>query len=246
MDVSASESRLDREVPPMDRNAPTPTTTAVFALGCFWGADALVGALDGVVRTAVGYAGGTTPDPTYADLDDHLEAVRVEFDPTQICYPDLLDRFWADHAPNQTVYKHRYRHALFPRTDRQIQQARHSFASAEERYGDDLGVSLIENAPFHRADPHHQNYKLRSHDLLVQAFRKMLPSERAFTDSPAATLANGYVGGDRAPDRLAEDRSRLGLSADEIDVLRTHAARRQGWNAYVQLERERSTSDRSP
>src|SRR6056297_2299392 len=58
--------------------APTATETATFGMGCFWGPDARFGAMPGVVRTRVGYAGGTTPDPTYHDLGDHTEVVQIE------------------------------------------------------------------------------------------------------------------------------------------------------------------------
>ncbi|HKL87365.1 MAG TPA: peptide-methionine (S)-S-oxide reductase, partial [Salinibacter sp.] len=70
----------------MDRDVPPDTILATFALGCFWRPDALFGALDGVVRTRVGYAGGTTATPSYDDIGDHIEAVQVEYDPSALDY----------------------------------------------------------------------------------------------------------------------------------------------------------------
>lgn len=79
--MPSSSPDVSTDLPPMDRNAPTDLSRAAFALGCFWGPDALFGARDGVVRTTVGYAGGTTSDPTYEHIGDHIETVRVAYDP---------------------------------------------------------------------------------------------------------------------------------------------------------------------
>ena len=86
---------------PLDRAVPSDTTTAVVALGYLWGADPVFGGRDGVVRTCVGFAGGTTPDPTHSAIGDHVEAVRVVFAPDQLSYRELLNHFWAHHDPAQ-------------------------------------------------------------------------------------------------------------------------------------------------
>ena len=67
------------------------TETATFALGCFWGPDVTFGAVEGVVRTRVGYAGGTTADPTYRDIGDHSEALQVDYDPDAVSFDELVD-----------------------------------------------------------------------------------------------------------------------------------------------------------
>ncbi|WP_259171033.1 peptide-methionine (S)-S-oxide reductase [Salinibacter ruber] len=92
----------------MDQTAPTDLEAAVVALGCFWNVEAAFGALDGVVRTTVGYAGGQAPDPAYATLGDHAEAVRVEYAPARLRYTALLDRFWSLFDPTLTPAKRRY------------------------------------------------------------------------------------------------------------------------------------------
>ncbi|MBK7250252.1 MAG: peptide-methionine (S)-S-oxide reductase MsrA [Gammaproteobacteria bacterium] len=78
---------------------------AVFGMGCFWGAERLFWRLPGVHSTAVGYAGGGTPNPTYEEvcsgLTGHTEVVRVVFDPAQVSYEDLLRVFWESHDPTQ-------------------------------------------------------------------------------------------------------------------------------------------------
>jgi peptide-methionine (S)-S-oxide reductase len=79
--------------------------TAVFGLGCFWGAEKAFWAVPGVVSTAVGYAGGHTPNPTYREvcsgLTGHNEVVLVVFDPAKVTYDDLLQVFWEGHDPTQ-------------------------------------------------------------------------------------------------------------------------------------------------
>lgn len=210
----------------MDRAAPTDTRRATFGLGCFWGPDARFGALDGVVRTRVGYAGGTTAEPTYDAIGDHIEAVRVEYAPSTIAYADLLACFWANHDPTRPPFKRQYQPALFPHTDAQVEQARASAAATAQRLDAALTTEVIEDARFFRAEPYHQKHRLRRHTALLKAFRAVYPDDRALTDSPAAALANGYVGGHRSPDRLDADRSRLGLPPAATDALQAVVERR--------------------
>ena len=84
---------------------PEGLATAVFALGCFWGAERLFWRVPGVYSTAVGYAGGYTPNPTYQEVcsgrTGHTEAVLVVFDPAQVSYEQLLAVFWEGHDPTQ-------------------------------------------------------------------------------------------------------------------------------------------------
>lgn len=214
----------------MDRNGPARRQHAVFALGCLWGADPVFGGLDGVMYTCVGFAGGDTPAPTHADIGDHREAVRVTFDPTHATYADLLDAFRTAHDPTQAPAKHRYQPALFPQTAQQAQKAQAVVSDNA------LDVPIPSTTCFHAAAPRHQNYKLRRHDILMEAFRARIPSEPAFARSPAATLVNAYVSGHRAPHRLDDDRQRLGLPPDALHTVRRLARRHQGWEALVQAE----------
>lgn len=220
----------------MDRAAPAETTEAVFALGCLWGADAWFGGVDGVVRTRAGFAGGTAPGPTHTDPGDHLEAVRVEYDADRLSYTGLLDRFWAGHDPTQTASRRRYRHALMPQTRTQAERARHSREKWRANSGAEATIQIVDDATFVPAAPHHQNYKLRDDDRLMAAFQSLLPDEEALIRSPAATLTNSYVDGARPPERLDDDRERLGLPPDALARLRTHAGRQQGWRAFVRGE----------
>lgn len=213
-------------VPPIDRHAPTDPIPALFGMGCFWGPDARFGALDGVVRTCVGYAGGKCPNPTYEALGDHIETVRVEIDPSRLRYADLLEHFWAHHAPTRAPFKRQYQPALFPLTDAQAEQARATYDAVAAQRDRPLATELIHDASFHRAEAYHQKHTLRRHDAVMTAFRALYPDAAAFADAPAAALANGYVAGHRSPGRLDEDASRLGLPDEALAALRTRARQR--------------------
>lgn len=210
----------------MDQNAPEDTARTAFALGCFWGPDARFGALDGVVRTCAGYAGGTTPDPTYDAIGDHIETVRLEYNPAQIDYGTLLEQFWAAHDPTRAPFKRQYQSALFPRTAAQADQARASMAKTAEQLDAALATEIIADAPFYRAEAYHQKHKLRRHPDVMRPVRARYPDDEAFADAPATALINGYVGGHRSPDRLATDRPRLGLSEKALGALQGIAERR--------------------
>lgn len=221
-----SAPNFELDIPPMDRSPPTDTEWAAFAMGCFWGPEALFGALDGVVRTCVGYAGGTTSDPTYESIGDHIETVRVEFDPEQIDYGGLLERFWAYHDPTRTPFKRQYQPAIFPYTEEQAEQARTSKTTVGQQYQDEITTEIIEPPRFYRAETYHQKHKLRHHPTLMRTFRAMYTDEDTLADSPAAALVNGYVGGHRAPTRIEGDLPRLGLPSAAVQKLRTAAERR--------------------
>lgn len=209
--------------PPIDRNAPDRPVRAAFALGCFWGPDALFGALDGVVRTSVGYAGGTTPDPTYDAIGDHIETVRVEYDPAQIDYSTLLEHFWAAHDPTRAPFKRQYQSALFPRTEGQKEQARASLETMAGQFDAALATEIIADAPFYRAEAYHQKHKLRRHPDVMRPVRALYPDDEAFADAPATALINGYVGGHRAPSHFEDDRSRLDLPGQAAEALQAVA-----------------------
>ncbi|OFE11323.1 peptide-methionine (S)-S-oxide reductase [Pseudohongiella acticola] len=144
---------------------------AVFALGCFWGAERVFWKLPGVYSTAVGYAGGFTPNPTYEEVcsgsTGHTEAVRVVFDPAVTSFAALLKTFWASHDPTQGMRQGndrgtQYRSAIYTVSDEQKIQADASRAEAQKRL-DAAGVGIVttEIAPladFYYAEEYHQQY----------------------------------------------------------------------------------------
>ena len=145
--------------------------TAVLGLGCFWGAERLFWQLPGVHTTAVGYAGGFTPNPTYEETcsgsTGHTEAVLVVFDPSQISYEQILKTFWEGHDPTQEMRQGndvgtQYRSALYTTTPEQAEVARATRDAYQEQlraagHGE-ITTELTEAGPFYYAEPYHQQY----------------------------------------------------------------------------------------
>ena len=150
---------------------PTGYQTAIFALGCFWGAERVFWQTPGVWTTAVGYAGGFTPNPTYEEVctgrTGHTEAVLVVFDPEKITYEQLLKVFWEAHDPTQGMRQGndvgtQYRSAIYYVDDDQRQAAeasRKMFADklAEAGY-DEITTEIAPAGEFYYAEPYHQQY----------------------------------------------------------------------------------------
>jgi peptide-methionine (S)-S-oxide reductase len=144
---------------------------AVFGMGCFWGAERKFWTLPGVWTTAVGYAGGHTPNATYREvcsgLTGHTEVVLVVFDPKLVSYDDLLKVFWESHDPTQGMRQGgdvgtQYRSAIYTEGDAQLRAAEASRASYAARlreagFGDPT-TEIRQAPPFFYAEDYHQQY----------------------------------------------------------------------------------------
>jgi peptide-methionine (S)-S-oxide reductase len=156
---------------PMRPPFPEGLEIAVFGLGCFWGAERKFWQLKGVYSTAVGYAGGFTPNPTYEEvcsgLTGHTEAVLAVFDPKVISFEQLLKVFWESHDPTQGMRQGadtgtQYRSAIYGQSDAQLAAARASRDAFQARLtAADYGPITTEIAPageFYYAEDYHQQY----------------------------------------------------------------------------------------
>ena len=144
---------------------------AVFGLGCFWGAEKMFWQVPGVVSTAVGYAGGQTPNPTYEEVcsggTGHTEVVRVVYDPARVSYDDLLRVFWEGHDPTQGMRQGndvgtQYRSAIYYYGEAQRAAAERSrvayegaLTSAGHRA---ITTDIAPAAEFYYAEEYHQQY----------------------------------------------------------------------------------------
>ena len=144
---------------------------AIFGMGCFWGAERMFWEADGVWTTAVGYAGGYTPNPTYEEVcsgsTGHTEAVLVVFDPAQTSYEEMLRIFWEGHDPTQGMRQGndvgtQYRSAIYFTTPAQQAAAEASRTMFQERlsesgYGE-ITTEVAAAGPFYYAEDYHQQY----------------------------------------------------------------------------------------
>ena len=156
---------------PLQPPFPDGLEQAVFGLGCFWGAERIFWRQQGVFTTAVGYAGGTTPNPTYEEVcsgqTGHTEAVLVVFDPTLTSYGELLRVFWEAHDPTQGMQQGndvgtQYRSAIYAFGDEQraaAEVSRSTYEGALARAGHGHITTDVEPAgPFYYAEDYHQQY----------------------------------------------------------------------------------------
>jgi len=150
---------------------PAGLETAIFGLGCFWGAEKAFWNLPGVYSTAVGYAGGQTPNPTYEEVcsgrTGHTEAVLVAFDPKKIAYEQLLKTFWEGHNPTQGMRQGndvgtQYRSAIYwtsPAQQKLAEASREAYAKMLSKAGLSAITTEIREAPeFYYAEDYHQQY----------------------------------------------------------------------------------------
>jgi peptide-methionine (S)-S-oxide reductase len=156
---------------PLEGPFPEGLAVAVFGLGCFWGAERRFWQTPGVYSTAVGYAGGYSPNPTYEETcsgqTGHTEVVQVVYDPAQVSYEQLLSVFWESHDPTQGLRQgndvgSQYRSAIYTYSDEQAAAAERSRDAYEPRlaasgYGP-ITTEIAPAGPFYYAEDYHQQY----------------------------------------------------------------------------------------
>jgi peptide-methionine (S)-S-oxide reductase len=156
---------------PLQGPFPPGLETAVFGLGCFWGAEQIFWNLPGVYSTAAAYAGGYTPNPTYEEVcsgkTGHAEVVQVVYDTVKISYDDLLKVFWESHDPTQGMRQGndlgtQYRSAIYTTTPEQqtaAEMSRDAYNSALRGAGfDEITTEIVPAGPIYLAEDYHQQY----------------------------------------------------------------------------------------
>jgi peptide-methionine (S)-S-oxide reductase len=156
---------------PLKGPYPEGSETAMFGMGCFWGAERKFWELDGVLVTAVGYAGGYTPNPTYEEvcsgLTGHNEVVLVVYDPAKVPYEQLLKTFWENHDPTQGMRQGndvgtQYRSGIYVYTPAQraaAEASRAAYDAALRAHGyGPITTEILDAPPFYFAEDYHQQY----------------------------------------------------------------------------------------
>jgi peptide-methionine (S)-S-oxide reductase len=140
---------------------------ATFGAGCFWGVEAAFRKIKGVSDAAVGYMGGSLPEPSYEDVctdqTGHAEVLQVEFDPAQVSYEQLLDVFWRIHNPTTPNRQGpdvgtQYRSAIFFHTPEQQELAVKSKEKVQSNFARPIVTQIVPAETFWRAEEYHQRY----------------------------------------------------------------------------------------
>lgn len=150
-----------------------------------------------MLRTRVGYAGGTSESPTYYSMGDHTEAFSVDFDPKVITYEDLLKKFWDGHRCERVNFSTQYKNAIFYRNEAQKAAAMKSRDEVAEKraYGPgDIKTDIVPMNSFTYAEEYHQKYSLTRYRELRAWLLEQYPTAKELADSAVATRLNAYLG----------------------------------------------------
>ncbi len=179
-----------------------------------------------MIRTRVGYAGGSTDNPTYYDLADHTETLQIDFDPSVISYAELLDIFWSSHTPTSQSSSRQYQNMVFYDGEDQERAALDSRDRLAERLEREIRTIIRPLEGFYRAEGYHQKYYLRNDRVLLAEMQSIYPDLKDFTDSTAVARVNGYVGGYGNQSELDQEIDLLGLTEAGQERLRSVVRRR--------------------
>ncbi|MBN2404688.1 MAG: peptide-methionine (S)-S-oxide reductase [Coriobacteriia bacterium] len=172
-----------------------------------------------MVRTRVGYAGGSTTAPTYRSIGDHSETIQVDYDPERVSFSELLDVFWSSHRPTSPAWSRQYASAIFTHDPEQERFARESKERMESRLGP-LYTDIVSLDRFYVAEDYHQKYRLRNTRGLFREFEAMYPDAGDFRESTAAARVNGYLDGYGTRSELEAQIDAFGMTPAGAELLR--------------------------
>jgi len=185
--------------------------TATLALGWFWFPESAFGSANGVIRTRVGYTGGTKENPTYHDLGDHTETIEFDYDPTLTNYDNILNIFWEQHYPYSKSSR-QYMSAIFYHNQDQKQKALKSKEEKEKSSNRKIYTVIAPSETFYLAEDYHQKFELQKHSDIVKAFKFKSTSD--MINSIAASRVNGYLGGNGTLENLNSEIPTFNLSKE--------------------------------
>lgn len=217
--VAAEGKSEEAEVPLIDQREYENVHTATFALGCFWGVESKYGAVPGVIRTRVGYAGGAKENPTYHDLGDHTESVQLEFNPEAVSYEDLVEIFWKSHDPGSRSYSTQYANILFYHDDYQKKVAERTKQELANEGDKKVQTQVRRIEEFYPAESYHQKYRLKQSSQFIEVVRAIYPESEDLRDSTAAARLNGFLAGHGTPSQVEKLTGKLGLTEDVREEL---------------------------
>jgi peptide-methionine (S)-S-oxide reductase len=181
-----------------------------------------------VVRTRVGYAGGTSINPTYRDLGDHAETIQIDYDPSKITYAELLTAFWTGHDPTHRSWSRQYASIIFVHNEEQRRLAEASKACVAGERGSTIHTDIVPYNGFTLAENYHQKHSLQQFPEFQEEFTRIYPSPEELVASTAVARLNGYLGYESSYAMLLKEIDSLGLSAARKKELLKLVQRRKG------------------
>lgn len=197
------------------------TEKIILGMGCFWGPDSSLGSLPGVISTVVGYAGGTSPHPTYRKIDDYTETVEIVFDPHLLSLESLLHIFWQTHdATKNRFYKERqYISLIIFQNIQQKKIAENIKQMEEKRQGKEIQTEFQVATLFYPAEDYHQKYFLRRFKEATKNVQKLFPDEETFIRSTISARLNGFIRENKSLPEIKEEIKNWGLSEEHLKEL---------------------------
>lgn len=165
-----------------------------------------------MIRTRVGYAGGSQDNPTYYNLGDHTETVQFDFDPDRISYQELLAVFWDSHDAAMPPLPVQYKSIIFYHDEEQKRLALESKAQLEAKQGKAIFTEILPYSRFYLAEDYHQKHYLRNVPDLNKELTAIYPNINDFINSTAVARVNGYLGGNGDAETLRQGIDSYGLS----------------------------------
>lgn len=173
-----------------------------------------------MIRTRVGYTGGTTASPTYKQIGDHTESIQIDYDPEQTTYRELLEVFWSSHNPRTEPIHRQYMAAVFTHDEEQEQLAIETRDQVAANLGKTVYTQVLPAETFYLAEDYHQKFNLRRYKDIYGELAVVYPTTETLIASTAAARLNGYVAGYGTREQLDAEMESLGLSAEAQQALR--------------------------
>ncbi|XP_058980033.1 peptide methionine sulfoxide reductase isoform X2 [Musca domestica] len=201
--------------------------TATFGMGCFWGAESLYGATTGVLRTTVGYAGGTKEGPT----GDHTEVLEIDYDPNVISFKDLLHLFWNNHEYGLTTpIKRQYMSLILYHDEEQKTIAEQSKIEEQiKRSPEVITTEIRAKTNFYPAEDYHQKYRLQGHRDLCDTLNL---NSKLLQTSYVATKLNGYLAGVGGFEQFKSEVDTMGLTPTQKEYCNYYVEKNEGQGLY--------------
>jgi methionine-S-sulfoxide reductase len=168
--------------------------------------------MEGVIRTRVGYAGGSETNPTYHNIGSHSETIQVDYDPDKVSYEELLDVFWAANSAYLSPFSRQYNSIIFYHDEEQKILAEQSYHKRLEERPNTVSTEILPYKGFTLAELYHQKYYLQAEQRLLRDALRNHDDLEHFVYSTAAARLNGYMGGYGDPATLQKELESYGLT----------------------------------